>query len=72
MNDKQRAFADYYIETGNATQSYIKAGYSEKGANRSANKLLSNADIAAYIAERVRPTEQKRNGVLYSCYERRD
>ncbi|MBE5867977.1 MAG: terminase small subunit [Lachnospiraceae bacterium] len=60
MNDKQRAFADYYIETGNATQSYIKAGYSEKGANRSANKLLSNADIAAYIAERVRPTEQKR------------
>lgn len=60
LTPKQQAFADYYIETGNATQSYIKAGYSEKGANRSANKLLTNTDISAYIAERVRPTADKR------------
>ena len=60
LTEKQKRFADYYIETGNATQSYIKAGYSENGANRSANKLLTNTDIAEYIAERMRPTEEKR------------
>lgn len=60
MNDRQKAFADYYIESGNATQSYIRAGYSENGANRSANKLLTNADIKAYIDERVRPDEENR------------
>ncbi|MDQ0200631.1 terminase small subunit [Neobacillus ginsengisoli] len=26
---KQRKFAKYYIETGNATASYLKAGYDE-------------------------------------------
>lgn len=60
MNVRQKAFADYYIETGNATQSYIKAGYSKTGADRSASKLLRNAEISAYIAERTKPTEQKR------------
>ena len=60
LTEKQKRFADYYIETGNATQSYIRAGYSENGANRSANKLLTNTDIAEYIAERMRPTEEKR------------
>jgi phage terminase small subunit len=26
LNIKQRRFADYYIETGNATDSYLRAG----------------------------------------------
>ncbi len=32
LNDRQRAFADYYIESLNAEQSAIRAGYSEKYA----------------------------------------
>ena len=39
---KWKIFADEYIRNGgNATQAYISAGYSENGANRSAQKLLS-------------------------------
>ena len=60
LTQKQKAFADYYIETGNATEAAKKAGYSEKYLNTHASKMLRNATISAYIAERVRPTEEKR------------
>lgn len=60
MNDRQKAFADYYIETGNAEESAIRAGYSKKYARGNAHKLVANSCISAYIAERVKPTEQKR------------
>lgn len=32
LTPKQRAFADYYITTGNATEAAEKAGYSKKTA----------------------------------------
>ena len=32
LTPKQKAFADYYIELGNATEAAIKAGYNEKTA----------------------------------------
>lgn len=53
LTPKQQAFADYYIETGNATQSYIKAGYEAKGnsAEVNASRLLSNAKVSSYIAK---------------------
>lgn len=54
LNPKQRAFADEYIITGNATQSAIKAGYSEKYANTNASKLLQNTTIKAYIDDKLR------------------
>lgn len=60
MNDRQKAFADYYIETGNATESAKRAGYSEKTAYSMGNENLKKPEIAAYIAERTAPTEQKR------------
>ncbi|WP_179196050.1 terminase small subunit [Bacillus sp. OV166] len=31
LNIKQKKFADYYIETGNATASYLRAGYESEG-----------------------------------------
>lgn len=60
MNDRQKAFADYYIECGNGAEAARRAGYSEKTADRIANENLRKPEIAAYIAERVRPTEEKR------------
>ncbi|HGF7841211.1 TPA: terminase small subunit, partial [Enterococcus hirae] len=42
MTEKQKRFCDFYIETGNATQAAIKAGYSSKYANTNASKLLQN------------------------------
>lgn len=60
MNDRQKAFADYYIETGNATESAKRAGYSEKTAYSTGNRMLKNVEVSTYIAERTAPTEQKR------------
>lgn len=46
LTPKWKAFADEWIKNGgNATQAYISAGYSENGANRSAQKLLSKTVI---------------------------
>ena len=53
MNERQRKFADEYIKSGNATQSAISAGYSNKYANTNANKLLQNTTVKAYIDERM-------------------
>ena len=49
---KQKKFCDLYMKTGNATQSYIKAGYKTTGnASRvEASKLLTKPNIQEYIA----------------------
>lgn len=60
LTPKQKAFADYYIECGNATEAAIKAGYSEKSAKEIGCENLTKPNISAYIAERVKPTEDKR------------
>lgn len=61
LTPKQKAFADYYIETGKAEESAIRAGYSKSYARAHAHDtLLANVGISEYIAERVRPTEEKR------------
>lgn len=49
----QQAFADYYIECGNASEAARKAGYSPKGINVQAARLLANVSISAYIQERM-------------------
>lgn len=52
LTPKQKAFADEYIKSGNATQAYIKAGYkvnSEKVAKASASRMLTNVNLKSYI-----------------------
>jgi phage terminase small subunit len=56
----QKAFADYYIETANATESAKRAGYSEKTARSQGQRLLTNVDISAYIRERLDEQSDKR------------
>ena len=49
---KQRRFADFYLETGNATESYVNAGYGTKkgkGAESESFKILRKPSIQAYI-----------------------
>lgn len=60
LTPKQKAFADEYLICGNATQAAKKAGYSEKTAHVIGGENLKKPAIAAYIAERMRPTEEKR------------
>lgn len=54
---KQQRFADEYIISGNATQSAVKAGYSERYANTNASKLLQNTTIKSYIDDRLKELE---------------
>ena len=60
LTEKQKKFADYYIELGNATQAAINAGYSSKYANTNASKLLQNTTIKSYIDERMKQIASER------------
>lgn len=60
LTPKQKAFADYYIETGNATEAARKAGYKGKNLNRIASENLSKLDIKNYIAEKMKELEDQR------------
>lgn len=48
---KREMFCREYIKDLNGTQAAIRAGYSEKTANRIASQLLSKLDIQSRIAE---------------------
>lgn len=60
LTPKQQAFADYYIETGNATQSAIKAGYSENTARFIGAENLTKPNVKGYIDERMKVLADKR------------
>lgn len=51
MTERQKKFAEFYAQCGNAAHSAIQAGYSEKYAGQNADKLLKNTNIADYIRE---------------------
>lgn len=53
LTPKQKAFCDYYIETGNATEAAIKAGYSKKTAKETGHENLTKPHLSKYIAERM-------------------
>ena len=57
---KQKAFADYYIELGNATEAAIKAGYNPKTARQIGSMNLTKVDIKSYIDERMKGIESDR------------
>lgn len=53
LTPKQKAFADYYIETGNATEAAKRAGYSKKSAYSIGDENLKKPAISAYIKSRM-------------------
>lgn len=55
LTEQQKKFADNYIMSGNATQSYLDAGYKVKDdsvARANASRLLTNANVLAYIQDK--------------------
>lgn len=60
LTPKQKAFADEYIKSGNASDAARKAGYSQKTAYRMGQDNLRKRAISDYISERMKPTEEKR------------
>lgn len=60
---KQQAFADYYIQLGNATEAYLKAYPNvkkETTARANSSRLLTNANVSAYIENRMEELKSER------------
>jgi phage terminase small subunit len=60
LTEKQKRFADYYIETGNATESAIRAGYSEKTAKEMGYENLTKPHIREYVDSMLKEIGNKR------------
>jgi len=57
---KQKAFVDYYIETGNATEAARLAGYSENTVSEIGYENLRKPHIKIKIDERLEELESER------------
>lgn len=53
MTRKQKRFCDEYLIDLNATQAAVRAGYSPKAAKVTGAKMLTNANLKAYIDEQL-------------------
>lgn len=50
MTPKQKAFAEFYAQSGNGTDAAIKAGYSTDTAKQMASENLTKPDVTAYLS----------------------
>ena len=63
LTEKQKRFADYFIELGDGTEAYIQAGYKVKNrdvAKVNASRLLTNANVKSYIDARIAEKDAER------------
>ena len=60
LNARQKAFCEYYVASGNATEAAIKAGYKEKNARFIGCENLTKANIKAYVEELMQKLESER------------
>lgn len=60
LTEKQKRFADYYIETGNITEAAVKAGYSKKTARVTGQENMLKPAVKNYIDEKLKEMEDKR------------
>lgn len=51
MTARQKRFCEEFVKTGNAKQSAISAGYSEKTAKQIGQKMLTKVDLQSYIQD---------------------
>lgn len=60
LTEKQKRFADYYIECGNATEAAIKAGYSKNTAKAIGYENLTKPYLKAYIDNVINKKDNER------------
>lgn len=60
MTSRQIRFCFAYASSGNATQSAIEAGYSEKTARSQGQRLLTNVDIQNFLNQLAEERESKK------------
>ena len=69
LNARQKAFCEFYVACGNATEAAKKAGYSERYTNKNVNKLRQNTAIIEYIEELQKKAQSSR---IMSAVERKE
>lgn len=69
LNARQKSFCEFYVASGNATESAIKAGYSEKYTNKNVSKIRQNTAVQEYIKELQEKTKTSR---IMTAIERRE
>lgn len=69
LNARQKAFCEYYVASGNATDAAIKAGYKEKNARFIGSENLTKANIKKYIEELQ---EKAKGNRIMTAIERRE
>lgn len=60
LTPKQKAFCEFYIETGNATEAAKKAGYKGQNLNRIGTENLSKLVIKEYLEKRINELDSRR------------
>jgi len=60
LTEKQKAFADAYIDCGNQTEAARRAGYSSKTAYSIGNENMKKPEVSAYIKSRMAELEAQR------------
>ena len=69
LNTRQKAFCEFYVASGNATDAAIKAGYREKNARFIGSENLTKANIKEYIEELQ---EKAKGNRIMTAIERRE
>lgn len=59
ITPRQRKFVTFYVESGNATEAYQKAGYNGDNAAVSASRLLTNVNILDEIEKKRKEIADK-------------
>ena len=69
LNEKQKAFCEYYASSFNATESAKKAGYSEKTAYSQGQRLLKNVEVLKYLEELSKTAKSSRVATIAEVLE---
>ena len=69
INLKQEKFIENYIETGNATQSAIVAGYAVNSASVQGSRLMNNKAVAGVIQDVKRDIAQELKDNAHIAYD---
>ena len=69
LNERQKAFVDYYIQTGNLSESVRKAGYTSKNPGAHRIELLKNPKIRTAVDKRLAQLESERTATTQEVLE---
>ena len=59
LNPRHRMFAEFYMQSWNATEAARKAGYAEKSAAATACSILKRSEVKAYMRQRMEDQDSR-------------